>query len=163
MKWNLSYIQKYAKPSFKFSEKISFEEKIITKITGLYGLENIEVTGTLKYLDSINHCVVDFEVKGIMKVKCAISNEDIDYSFSDIDNVTFSFDSTDDDEIIQAKGNTIDLSPLVWQLIVVNVPLKVVKDNINDNSRLNCMTKNDQNDKKIDPRLECLKNYFDKH
>ena len=164
MKWNLNYIQKYAKPSFKFNEKIKFEKNLITKITGLYNLENIEVEGVLRFLESTEHCFIEFNVKGIMKMKCALTNEDLDYEFNDSDSVTFSFSTSDSDyEIILAKGNTIDLTPFVWQLIVVNVPLKVVKKDIKLENNINLNTKNDIKEDKIDPRLECLKNYFDKH
>ena len=163
MKWNLNYIQKYAKPSFNFNEKIEFDKELTSKITGLFGLENVEVNGTLRYLSSTDHCFIEFEVKGIMKLKCALSNEDVDYQFNDKDNITFSFSATDDDEIIFAKGNTIDLTPFVWQLIVVNVPLRVVKNNINLEKNININNEINKNEEKIDPRLECLKNYFDKH
>ena len=129
MKWNLNYIQKYAKPSLDFSEEIIFEDSIINKLNGVYGLENITVIGKLKYISSISQCTVDFKVCGFMKMKCAISNEDINYKFEDSDTIVFSFEKTDDDsEIIFAKGNIIDLDPYIWQLIVVNVPLKVVKE-----------------------------------
>ena len=167
MKWNLNYIQKNAKPSFNFNEHISFDEELIKKINGLYGLENIEVNGKLKYLESISHCVIDFEVKGTMKLKCALSNEDINYEFKDEDSVTFSFfNDNNDDDIIYAKGNMVDLTHSVWQLIVINVPLKVVKEGskITNQSGKNWKIGEEEEKKErpIDPRLESLKNYFDK-
>ena len=102
-----------------------------------------------------------------MKLKCALSNEDIDYTFSDSDSLTFSFESNnEDDEIIFAKGNVVDIDPYIWQLIVVNVPLRVVKEGY---SLENKQGKNwkigvyeEEKEPAIDPRLESLKNYFDK-
>ena len=157
MKWNLNYIQKYAKPSLDFSEEIIFEDSIINKLNGVYGLENITVIGKLKYISSISQCTVDFKVCGFMKMKCAISNEDINYKFEDSDTIVFSFEKTDDDsEIIFAKGNI--------------VPLKVVKEGakLSKSKGKNWQIgdfeeKNEPEEKPIDPRLESLKNYFDKH
>ena len=89
---------------------------------------DIKVKGNLKYIDSISQCLIKYTVSGVMKVKCAITNEELDYKFSDEEEVSFTFDSNEeDDEIIYAKGNVVDLAPIVWQLIVVNIPLKVVK------------------------------------
>lgn len=170
MKWNLNYIQKNAKPSFLFNEEISFEEELIKKLSGVQKLSKIKVNGKLKYIDSIAQCIIEYEVSGTMKMKCAITNEDVDYNFKDEDTINFTFNSKEeDDEIIFAKGNIVDLIPYVWQLIVVNVPLKVVKEgaklvkksgknwNIGEIEE-----KNDEEENEIDPRFESLKNYFDK-
>ena len=170
MKWNLNYIQKNAKPSFNFEENIEYDSKLINKLNGVYGLKNLKVKGKLKYIEAIAQCIVDYEVTGVMEMRCAITNENIDYKFRDIDTISFKFIDDEDDEIIYAKGNIVDLAPYVWQLIVVNVPLKVVKEGavlenkfgknwqIGEN-----IEKNEPKEKSIDPRLESLKNYFDKH
>ena len=170
MKWNLNYIQKNAKPSFNFEEKIEYDKALIEKLNRVDDIFDIIVKGNLKYIESISQCIIKFNVSGIMKVKCAITNEQIDYIFSDEDEVCYTFDSNeDDDEIIVAKGNIIDLAPIVWQLIVVNIPLKVVKEgakleNIEGkNWKIGEFeTKKAEKEKPIDPRLESLKNYFDK-
>ena len=171
MKWNLAYIQKNAKPSFNFEEEISFEEALVKKLNGVYALSKVKVSGKLKYIDSIEQCMIEYQVSGVMKMKCAITNEDVDYKFNDQDTVSFTFDSKEeDDEILYAKGNVIDLIPCVWQLLVVNVPLKVVKAGAKLEKKAGKNWKigefeeeNVEEEKQIDPRLESLKNYFDKH
>ena len=170
MKWDLNYIRKNAKPSFTFNEDIVLDKEMLKKLNGVYDLTNININGTLKYMDSISQCLVELTVKGIMKMKCSISNDDVDYQFEDTDSISFSFEKGDDDsEIYLAKGNVVDLSPFIWQLIVVNVPLKVIKDgakltNIKGkNWKIGDFEeKNEQDERPIDPRLESLKNYFDK-
>ena len=170
MKWNLNYIQKNAKPSFNFEENIEYDKALIEKLNRVDDILDIKVKGNLKYIDSISQCLVKYTVSGIMKVKCAITNEEIDYKFSDEEEVSFTFDSNEeDDEIIFAKGNIVDLAPIVWQLIVVNIPLKVVKEGAKLENREgknwkigDFETKKEEKDKPIDPRLESLKNYFDK-
>ena len=170
MKWNLNYIQKNAKPSFNFEENIEFENDLIKKINGLYGLNNLKVSGKLKYIETIGICIIEYKVEGIMQMKCALTNEDLNYYFADEDSISFKFYDDGDDDFVYAKGNTIDLIPYIWHLIVVNVPLRVVKEG----AKLNNLTgknwkigENDEklntNERKIDPRLESLKNYFDKH
>lgn len=170
MKWNFNYIQKNAKPCFTFEEEINFDEDLINKLNGVYGLKNLIVNGKLKYIEAIGQCIIDYEVSGIMNMKCAITNEPLEYKFNDCDTLSFKFIDSDDDEIILAKGNVIDLIPYVWQLIVVNVPLKVVKEGakLKNISGKNWKVgiNNDENPNEnatIDPRLESLKNYFDKH
>ena len=143
---------------------------MIEKLNRVDDILDIKVKGNLKYIDSISQCLVKYTVSGIMKVKCAITNEEIDYKFSDEEEVSFTFDSNEeDDEIIFAKGNIVDLAPIVWQLIVVNIPLKVVKEGAKLENREgknwkigDFETKKEEKDKPIDPRLESLKNYFDK-
>ena len=170
MKWNLNYIQKNAKPSFNFEEKVTYDRALIDKLNRVDDILEVTVKGNLKYIESIGQCIIKYNVSGIMKVKCAITNEEVDYKFSDEEEVSFTFDShEEDDEIIYAKGNTVDLAPIVWQLIVVNIPLKVVKEGAKlenkegKNWKIGDFNKeNEPKERTIDPRLESLKNYFDK-
>ena len=171
MRWNYSYIQKNANPSFDFEETFSFDEDLIKKLNGVFGIENLKIIGKLKFLNSISQCSVEYQVSCILKMKCAITNENIDYELKDNDVKIFSFNSGDDDsDIIYAKGNIVDLVPYIWELIVVNVPLKVIKKGAKltntkgKNWKIGDFEeKNEHDEKPIDPRLESLKNYFDKH
>ena len=50
MKWNLNYIQKNAKPSFNFEEKVTYDRALITKLNRVDDLKEI----TVKEMQSVS-------------------------------------------------------------------------------------------------------------
>lgn len=60
-------------------------------------------------------------------VKCAYTSEDVDYKVSSIEEFDFSFDIDDDEDIIHLESPQIDIDELVYSMILVSIPKKVIK------------------------------------
>ena len=80
--------------------------------------------------------------------------------------VTFAFYKPQDDEdVIEVKRDTVDLTPVIFQEIMLDVPMRVVKDGAtlktegNGWKVLNEEEEHEDEDY-IDPRLAKLKDYF---
>ena len=66
------------------------------------------------------------QVDGIMITNCAITNEEIDVPFDFDSHVIFSFTDSDDLDLIVVENDIIELIPVIFRLIKLEVPLKAV-------------------------------------
>ncbi len=166
LKWNLQWIVKQKDGRFDFEETLYFPSEMFHNLSQINGLKDVNVTGR-GCLDMKNrHLYVDFKVKGQMILPCAVSLEDVDYPFEIESSVTFAFYKPQDDEdVIEVKRDTVDLTPVIFQEIMLDVPMRVVKDGAtlktegNGWKVLNEEEEHEDEDY-IDPRLAKLKDYF---
>lgn len=159
----------------------------ISKISKLYGeIINVDYSEEINGLD-VNGQSINFDgpvivkgkitnlkelflfegtVKGSILAKCDRCTKDVLYSF-DIDvNEKFSQDNIEDeDELYILKGDVIDLSEAIKNIILLNLPMKYICSEECkglcptcgvDWNKTECGCKNNN----IDPRLEGLKNFF---
>lgn len=170
MKWRRYWLIKPQNTQFDFDEALTFPQEMFYNLSRINGLKDVRVTGHGHYFDAEGRLYVDVHIKGTMIVPCAISLEDTDYPFEIDETEIFAFYKPNDDEdVIEAKKDTADLTPVVWQEIMMAVPMRVVKEGaeekmqregngwrVLDESEL---VQDDEEDP-IDPRLAKLKDYF---
>lgn len=158
--------------------------KLITGITDRLDI-NEEINIDENYLDSseikdISKVIVkgfiypyegnyelSLNIKCTLTLVCSISLEDVNYNVDININELISDDisSKEIEENNKIINNTIDLIPIIWQNIILEVPLKVVSPNIKpenvkgDGWRF--ITDEKEIEKDIDPRLEKLKEFLD--
>ena len=108
------------------TDKIVIDEDIIFteeyKSNDIKELKNVHFSGLIKE-SSDTTIKLEGTLNGIMVIEDSISLEDVDYSFScEIDENL--------DEILENNQNTIDILEILWQNIVLEIPLKftVVND-----------------------------------
>lgn len=99
-------------------------------------------------------------IKGTMVLPCARTLKDVNYPFNiEINDVI----GQNSDNSLEINQNTLDIFPIVWQNILVDVPLRVLVPDAEEESiegdgwRL--ITEDDKKEE-IDPRLSKLKDYF---
>ena len=98
------------------------------KNTDIRSMSQVKVTGSIDDLgDGIFN--LKFLIKGTMTLPCALSLEDVIYPFEIIidQNVGNSEDFEENYKII---SNTLDILPILWENIVLEIPSRVVKDNV---------------------------------
>ncbi len=124
MKIDLFKLNNYNKLDVK--ESIVFPEEYY-KNTDIRGIKDLEVEGefTINYADELT-CSLD--VKGIFILGCAITLEDVLYPFSTkIEEIMGKFDN-----FYNKNKNSLDILPFIWENIVSEVPIKVVKEGIKE-------------------------------
>ena len=143
-----SNIDEYALIDLNYS--FSKEE---LKNTNILELNNVNIKGDItKRLDNF-HIKVD--VEGVMVLPCSISLKPTNYPFH--------FEIDDDfDESVQKNlknvTNSIDIFPIIWENILMEIPLRVVNSDLSD-----VKTKGDgwqlitDKESRINPELEKLK------
>lgn len=93
--------------------------------TDIIDIKNTHVSGeiTINYQDEL---VADLEVKGTLILPCAITLEEVPYDFSTkIDEIMGNFDT-----FYNKNKNMLDILPLIWENIVSEVPIRVVKEGV---------------------------------
>ena len=164
MKWALNWIIKQKDGRFTFDEWITFPNEMFHNLSQINGLKDVHVTGNGRLDMKNRQLYVDFNVKGQMILPCAVSLEDVDYPF-DIDSTAiFAFYKPSvDEDVIEAKRDTVELTPLLVSEIMMEVPMRVVKEGATlktSGKGWKVLNENEiqtQDEDYIDPRFEKLK------
>lgn len=139
-------------------DTISFGEEFI-KNTPIQKLDNVKVNGKA-YYSVTNEIVFDCKVTGTMVLLDSMDLEPIDYPFDiEISEVL----SENDDEKDQNKLKTLDIIDILWQNIVLEVPISIRK---NPDKKYEMSGEGwelvDEERKKLDPRLAPLLELLEK-
>ena len=137
---------------------ISFNEEYLKK-SQIKKLDNVVVKGRV-YYSVTNEVVLDANCYGNMVLLDALTGEDVLYPF----NINISeILSEEDDEKDQNELKTLDIVDILWQNIVLEVPISYSTKSLDDiNKSGEGWELVDENEKKIDPRLAPLLELLDK-
>ena len=134
----------------------SFDKEMLKK-TDIISLDNISVKGYITS-NSIDDYDLDVNVDGIMVLPSSLTLEPTDYKFSikiegNIDELLKEINET-----LKKNQNTIDVLPIIWENILMEIPIRVVGDK-NQNLRMEgdgwkLIT---EEEKKLNPELQKLK------
>ena len=139
-------------------DTISFGDEFINN-TPIQKLDNVKVKGKA-YYSITNEIVFDCKVEGSMVLLDSMDLEPIDYPFNiEISEVL----SENDDEKDQNKLKTLDIIDILWQNIVLEVPISVRR---NPDKKYEMSGEGwelvDEERKKLDPRLAPLLELLEK-
>ena len=94
---------------------------------------------------------------------CSISLKDVDFPVNI--NVNEELSEEDSEEFNKILNNSIDLLPIIWQNILMEIPMKVVSPDVKEENVYGdgwkFITNEEEEDKEIDPRLSKLKDLLD--
>lgn len=165
MKWSRAELLQANKQTIEFDEEIEFNPAVFAKMHQLRGLQDVTVSGNIHYDTTSERVFADLDIEGVMIVPCSITLEDVEYDFHTQSLEVFSFEKTDDEEVHEVKGDVVELLPVIFQLILLEVPLKVVKDGLKEYPKgdgWEVVKEEDYVKEKkdeIDPRLAKLKEF----
>ncbi len=132
------------KNSISFDFVHSFKE---LDNTGILKLDDVLIEGTIDY--NFNLSVL---VKGVMILPCAVSLKPVEYPFEIELNEHI-------EENLKNSQNILDIFPIIWENILMEIPLRVVSDDLSDvKTSGNGWKLIDEKEKSINPELEKLKN-----
>lgn len=148
-------VTKISEKGIDINQIVSFDESYL-KSTSISKLDNVSVVGRV-YYDITRQVILDVNVKGIMVLLDAIDLEPIDYPFDININEVLDENNEEIEKNNVNNQNILDIMTILWQNIVLEVPIRIVKDE----NRNNAMQGDgweliDENTKKVDPRLEIL-------
>lgn len=95
--------------------------------TELLELNNVRIEGSI-FINSADSYELHLVVGGVMVLPCAISLKPVDYPFDltidgDIERFKEEFA-----EITIKSENTIDIFPIIWENILMEIPMRVVSE-----------------------------------
>ena len=124
--------------------------------TDLIDLRNVHVSGNLTK-DSMDDICLYLSVSGEMVLPCAITLEDVPHNFSFVidDKLENILEELKNDKKIE---NTIDILPIIWENILMEIPMRVVSPNAKlDNLKGDGWRFVTDEVKSVNPELEKLK------
>ena len=151
-------ISKVDEKGIVIDDTVSFGEEYL-KNTPIQKLDDVKVKGRV-YYSVTNEVVLEVNVDGSMVLLDAIDLEPIDYPIKlEISEVL----SENDDEKDKKELKTLDIMDILWQNIVLEVPISVRKD---PDKKYNLHGEGweliDEESKKVDPRLAPLLELLEK-
>ena len=154
----------------KLTDEILIDDEIdidkeYLKNTDIKDISKVKIKGNIKEFEGEYN--LNLNIKCTLTLVCSISLKDVKYDINiDINEViSDNNESIDIEENNKIINNTIDLIPIIWQNIILEVPLKVISDDVKvenisgDGWRF--ITDEKVVKKDIDPRLEKLKEFLD--
>ena len=152
-------LNKITEQGILIDSTISFGEEYL-QVSAIKRLDNIKVSGRI-YYSLTNEVIFAGNVKGNMTLVDGYSGDLIDYPFNiDLDEILADF-SEEDEKKGKKPQNSLDLKEVLWENIVLEVPIVVSKDNEVKTKKGEFWEVRDENSKKDDPRLECFRTLLD--
>ena len=126
MKYDITRLNNNIDKSIIINEVYSFKKEELSG-TDLLSLDNVNIDGEL-FKNSLGNIELDLTVSGNMVLPCAITLKPVDYPFNiqisgEIDELTENLE--ENSKIFQ---NTIDILPIIWENILMEIPMRVISD-----------------------------------
>jgi len=121
MEIDLTSLNSNVTPVVEIDTNLSFSKQYLNNST-IKKLDNVKVKGTIKK-DSNNDNILSLLVEGSMLIEDSVNLEDINYPFS----------IQIEEKISEKNENTIDIMDILWQNIILEIPLKFT--NVKDYSK----------------------------
>ena len=132
MKFDLIRLNNNIDKFIEVNEVYSFNKEQLSG-TDLLKLDNIKIEGKI-LKNSLGNIELDLDVEGVMVLPCAITLKPVDYPFStqisgEIEELMENFD-----EISTNFQNSIDILPIIWENILMEIPMRVVSEEANNSN-----------------------------
>ena len=113
-----------------FNDSIELDKSLYEN-TDIRSLSKIDVSIKI-YRSTDTSYTMDLEISGIMVLPCSVTLKDVNYPFSIKTEIKLSNNDELDEEYVKINQNSIDIIPIIWQNILLEIPLKVVSDDVSD-------------------------------
>ena len=128
MKWLLSDLAVDNNQKMFYKETIKPDIKNFESVTRLKAINPFNINGVWYYDEISDYLYTEFNLSGKVVISDSITLEDTDFYIDVNTTEVFSFDQIDDVADHLVKDNAVDLTDIINQVIVANIPFKVRKD-----------------------------------
>ena len=97
------------------------------KGTEIRKLDNLKIMGYINR-DVLNNLYISISASGIMILPCAVTLNDVEYPFNFEINGELSEIIEEIEEFDKKFENSIDIFPIIWENILMEIPMKVVSE-----------------------------------
>lgn len=151
MNINLNELYKYS--VINIDEDIDFIPK--ENDLGIKKLQNIHLKGKITYND-LEELELNLKITGTMYLLDAMTLEEIPYDFSANIEESLIENEINLEKYINKSQNTLDIQEILWENIVLEVPIRVKKDDTLISLEGEGWQLNKEEKEEIDPRLAKL-------
>ncbi len=173
MKWSIHQLSKYRQNGMPIDAEVQLDE-VMNRNSDIRDISPVHVKGLCTFGASQMTC--QFTLDATLILPCARTWEDVEYPVH-IDAVeVFSWidkekRGDEDSDIHYIDGEVIDLKPVLEELILLEIPMQVFKENTEGqvqggkdwsySTDEEALAKRESDEPKLDPRLAALAKYFD--
>ena len=127
---DLTKLQNRSVNELNYSDTITIDKSMYEN-TDLRNLSDVKVNAHIKRVtdSSYNMSLI---IDGVMTLPCSVTLKDVLYPFHIETEVKISNDDENLEEYVKIIQNSIDILPIIWQNIALEIPLKVVSDDVSD-------------------------------
>ena len=130
MHYDLVRLNNNIDKSIEVNETYTFSQDEL-RGTDLLKLEDIKVEGEI-IKNSLGNIELSVDVDGVMVIPCAITLKPVNYPFSieisgEIEELMENFDENSTN-----FQNSIDILPIIWENILMEIPMRVVSEDVKD-------------------------------
>lgn len=99
--------------------------------TGVTSIDNVSIKGYIK-LNALSEPYLNLDIEGVMVIPCAITLKPVEYPFSikiegDLEEI-----ADDNSEKYINSKNSLDILPIIWENILMEIPMRVVSEGADD-------------------------------
>lgn len=163
MKWHKNEL--IVQKRIVFDENPIFETNLFASNSLINALEDVNISGEVSYIADQDLITLLMKVDGVMICPCAITLEDVAYPFTiDVDEI-YSFNNAQELNALEIDGDELDIEPLLFETIMQEVPIKVVKQDIVSYPKGDGWSVKSEEEfarmkkEELDPRLAILKDF----
>lgn len=156
--FDISKLKNEIEQTLEIKEDIEIPEEKL-KGTEIQRLENIKVTGKISRIENSTYHIT-LNITGNMVLLCARSLEEVDYPLNIFVDKNIS-EEVEMGEIQVIFQNSLDIFAIVWENIVLEVPLRIVKEDASFVSEGECWSLKDENEETFSSPLSELKDLLD--
>ena len=127
---DITRLQNRSTNEFLYKNTIVLDEALY-KNTDIRKLSPVEVSADIKRITDTSY-KMSLEIKGEMTLPCSITLNDVIYQFDIKTEVKLSNEDEEDEEYVKIIQNNIDIISIIWQNIVLEIPLRVVSEDANN-------------------------------
>jgi uncharacterized protein len=126
MKWSVSQLRKLTTNPYHFSLELDFSSEA-EQVEDILSIGIALVKGTISRVDDdIFRCV--YHLKVDLVLSCSLTLEPVNYSMNFEQEDLIGYANENYDDVVEISGNTVDLKAIVWDNIIVNIPIRIVRD-----------------------------------
>ena len=107
------------KPEIDIDTKVKFEEENLKK-AGILNMDEVNIKG--KITENLDEYLLKLNINGKMILPCNLTLEPVDYPF----NIEIEENLN---EIATNSKKTIDILPIIWENILMEIPMRVISPN----------------------------------
>ena len=127
---DITRLQNRSTNEFLYKNTIVLDEALY-KNTDIRKLSPVEVSADIKRITDTSY-KMSLEIKGEMTLPCSIRLNAVIYPFDIKTEVKLSNEDEEDEEYVKIIQNNIDIISIIWQNIVLEIPLRVVSEDANN-------------------------------
>lgn len=128
---DLTKLQTRKTDILEYNDLITLDESLY-KDTDIIRLNPVNTNIVIKRVTDFSYDM-HLKLTGVMVLPCSVTLKEVEYPFDIETDVKISNEDELDDECVRINQNSIDIIPIIWQNIVLEIPIKVVSEDAYDN------------------------------